>query len=104
MSRYSYEGSPHEATAAWRVASAVEDGAEYYFIEVPRPCDCGCPKCKGVVYRPHTNGMRFEEASDAHEWMEGVQEFLDNDYEQYAEENSYAIAQMERYEQFRNEY
>ena len=33
-----------------------------------------------------------------------LRESFDEDFEQYCEENHYEIAQMERYEQFKNEY
>jgi len=102
MSKRSYSGSPHAATTEWKIE--FSEDSEKYYVTVPDKCDCGCPKCEGIVYRPHSNGIFFDEHEEAVEWMEGVQSFLDEDYEDYCNENSYAINQMERYEQFRNEY
>ena len=106
MARYTYADSPHNATLDWKIETALDHDKEemYYYVSVPVACDCGCPGCKAIKYRPHTNGMRFPEHENAAKWIESIQEFLDNDYEDYANENSHAIAQMERYEQFRNEY
>ena len=53
---------------------------------------------------PHTRGIVFEEPEEALDWIEAIQDAYDEDEERYFEENSYAIAQSERYEQFRNEY
>ena len=53
---------------------------------------------------PHSRGILFEEPCDAIEWIEGVQEAYDEQEDRYLEENSFAIAQSERYEQFRNEF
>lgn len=55
-------------------------------------------------WRPHTSAPVFEEAEDADEWIDGVEQSFDEDYEDYLEENRFEIAQMERYEQWRNEY
>ena len=55
-------------------------------------------------WRPHTSAGVFAEWDDAREWIEGVEESFDADYEEYLEENRYEIAQMERYEAWRNEY
>lgn len=102
MSNRSYANSPHGVTAEWKIEFNEE--AQKFYVSVPDDCNCGCPKCKGIVYRPHTDGTQFEEYDEAHEWIEGVQIVLDDDYEDYYNENSYSIAQMERYEMFRNEY
>lgn len=53
---------------------------------------------------PHTRGIVFEEPDDAIDWIEAIQDAYDEQEERYLEENSYAIAQSELYEQFRNEY
>lgn len=56
------------------------------------------------MWRPHTNGKVFDEAEDAEQWIESVAEAFEEDYDNYLEENHHAIAQMERYEMWRNEY
>lgn len=53
---------------------------------------------------PHTRGIFFEEPDDAIDWIEAIQEAYDEQEDRYLEENSFAIAQSERYEQFRNEF
>lgn len=55
-------------------------------------------------WRPHTTARIFAESEDADEWIEGLHESFERDYDDYLEENSHEIAQMERYEQWRNEY
>lgn len=53
---------------------------------------------------PHTKGILFEDEDTANEWIESVAESFEEDYDNYLEENHDAIVQMERYEQWRNEY
>jgi hypothetical protein len=107
MSRYSYHGSPHQATNQWRIAhdpARDERGEDAYFVEVDVACPCDCSHCTARVFQPHSNGMFFAEYEQADEWIESVQSFLDDDYDEYYEENRYHIVQMERYEIMRNEW
>jgi hypothetical protein len=57
---------------------------------------------EGDVYT--CNGKQFDCPDEAYEYAEGLQEWYDDDYDRYQEENHHAIAQMEAYENFRNEY
>jgi hypothetical protein len=39
----------------------------------------------------------FEDADDAHEWIEGRREFFEQDYDDYLDENRFEIVRMEQY-------
>lgn len=101
--------SGQRMTEGWEVRPTEDgDGNVLYYVRVPNRvrCQCNCSSCSGwkMEYRPHTNGIRFEDESDAHDWIEQVAEQYEAQYDQYLEENSYQIAQMERYEAWRQEY
>lgn len=91
----------------WEIDNAeVPDGGkwvecEHYEIWVreDRAKDGSCPPD-----RPHSRGWRFRDHEEAIETLEAMADQADRDYEEYLEENSYEIAQQERYEMFRNEY
>ena len=59
---------------------------------------------KSGGYRLHTNKTVWKDEDEAHEYLESLEEHFEEAYDSYLEENSYEICQMERYEQWRNEY
>ena len=74
-----------------------------------RPCDCGCPNCKGKItetrrHSLHNKTPGYEDYSDAEDHIQSIEEFFEEDYENYLEENHDEIVRMERYEDWRNEY
>lgn len=78
-----------------------------YFIEVPEYCNCGHACCSNPItgWRPHTNtGMVFDDEDEAYEALEALAEKWEEDYDDYLEENSYAIRKSELYEMWKNEY
>jgi len=104
MSRYTYAGPFTNPTTNFMVLPNPQgDG---YIIGVRQFCECGAACCSRpeLEPRPHTEGRVFEEAEDAGDWIESTAEFFERDYEDYLEENSHSIRQMELYEQFKNEY
>lgn len=97
MSRYSYAGKFVNPTEGFFV-KLVDDHYEVW-VRADRQEDGSCePDHK------HTGAPDFDEAEDAAEWIEGTAEFFEQDYDDYLDENSYEIARMEAYEDFRNEY
>jgi hypothetical protein len=85
----------------------IDPEDDLYYVYVLADCNCGCPNCKGKIKRKHNgsiNKVGQEEPDEMIEWLEGLQESYDEDFERYQEENHYEIVQMERYEQWRNEY
>ena len=93
--------SGQKMTEGWEVRPCHGEEEQYY-VSVPRKvaCRCDCPSCSGwkTEHSPHTNGMKFDDASDAYDWIEQVAENYEDQYDQYLEENSHQIAQMERRE------
>lgn len=93
-------------TEDWAVRSTEDQ--EAWIVVVPQrvQCDCTCPSCKGwrTEMVAHSSGKRFDEESDAWEWIEQMADSYEEMMDQYIEENSYQIAQMERYELWRQEY
>ena len=93
-------------TEGWSVRST--DDEEAWIVTVPRRtrCECDCPSCSGWKTETvaHTNGKRFDDESDAWEWIEQMSDAYEEQYDRYLEENSFEIARMERYEAWRNEY
>ena len=108
MSRYTYAGPFKNPTEGWTVEQYPEghEHAGKFFVGVPEFCECGAACCSKpqIGVRPHTKANLFEEAEEAHEWIEGTEEFFEQDYEEYLEENSHEIARMEQYEAWKNEY
>jgi hypothetical protein len=104
MAQYTYAGDFSNPTEDFVVQGPNEEGQ--YWIGVKAYCECGYQCCSrpqtGV--RPHDNGLLFDDFEQAYDWIEGVEEFFEQDYDSYLEENRHAIVQMERYEQWRNEY
>lgn len=105
MAKYSYAGEFRNPADGFR-CSEVPDANGKWFVEVPIHCECGSECCNRKItgYRPHTNGIRFDEPDEVDEWIDNVAEKFERDYDNYLEENRHAIVQMERYEQWRNEY
>lgn len=97
-----------------RLREGIEIDPDKVYIVVPEEvrCLCGCYNCNKVLrtrYRLHTSHASgdwpgFDEEADAIDSIEATEEFFERDYEQYVEENHYEIAQIERYEMWRNEY
>src|SRR5262249_50838669 len=117
MSRYSYAGDFKNPTEGWQVIP--NPNGDGYVIGVPidpkeiiAMTAAGDPDAQALAemyqkndgYRPHTNGQVFADPEDAHASVESIEEFFEEDYDAYLEENSHAIAQMERYEMWRNEH
>lgn len=123
----SFYGNTQLATEGWEVHMGTIDdpeggpdhGKDYAYIAVPEYCECGerCCSRPRIGWRAHTTGTRwvvgdgekeYETYADAEEaagdWIEGVQDRLNDQEEDYIEENRHAIVQMERYEMWRNEY
>ena len=99
---------PHNPNIAegWKVREG-EDGLWRVYVPENIYCDCGCPNCDKVLevqYREHGRTPVSEDPDGCYEWLEALQQSYDDDYDRYTEEHSYEIAQMERYEAFRNEY
>lgn len=108
MSRYTYAGDFVNPTSSWRIASkpdaAAPEGVSY-FVECHRSEE---KEVDGVIgtfsyWSPHTSGQEFSSVEDAEEYIEGIDQAFEEDYDDYLDENRYAIAQMERYEMWRNE-
>jgi hypothetical protein len=55
-------------------------------------------------YRPHTSETVFMNEDDATEYIESLEDFFEQDYDDYLEENHFELVRMERYEMWRNEY
>lgn len=55
-------------------------------------------------WRPHTNGIKFEEPDMCDAWINAMEERWTQQEEDYLEENRHAIMQMERYDRHRMEY
>lgn len=105
MSRYTYAGPFTNPTKGMRCSETTNANGKW-FVEVEERCECGSECCDKRIlgYRPHTNGQEFEESEDVVEWIDNLEQFYEDDYDQYREENSHEIRQMELYEQFKNEY
>lgn len=104
MSKYTYAGDFVNPTDSWRVGGPNAEGK--YFIECHRKEEIEHEGQVGTFefWSPHTSGHLFDEVEEAEEYMQGIEESFEEDYDDYLEENRYAIVQMERYEQWRNEY
>lgn len=115
MSRYTYAGEYRNPTESFGVAPNPD--GEGFIITIALSADeilrelingtitneeAALQRERG--WRPHTKGTVFDEHEDADEWIEGTAESFERDYDDYLEENSYALRQMEMYEMHRNEY
>jgi hypothetical protein len=118
----SFYGDTSLATKGWEVHHGTEDGMDvgpdrdYVYIAVPEFCPCTRPCCSKprIGWTVHTSAPKFyidefdndigEAEAAGYDWIENVQEKLEADADEYYEENRHAIVQMERYEQWRNEY
>lgn len=79
-----------------------EDELWYIYFNREEVCPtCNCKSSKPVRLQ-RIEG--FEDSDDAYEYIDDLIERQKHAEEQYYEENRHAIVQMERYEQFRNEY
>lgn len=98
MSRYTYAGPFVNPTTDWIVKPV---GKKYgVFIRTAERGENGSIPAD----RRHTSAPLFAEPEEASEYIDGMNEFFEEDYDQYLDENHDSIAQMERYEAFRNEY
>lgn len=118
MSRYSYAGPFRNPTEDWKVIPnpqgegyvwgiPITDKEIVDFIRDERYQEAKeLQELKDSTggYRLHTKNQVFEEEEEAIESLEALEEFFEEDYDQYLEENHHEIVQMERYEQWRNEY
>jgi hypothetical protein len=128
MSRYTYAGDFVNPTTGWVVIpnpnpirrADNEDVIESWIIGIPindseivqlfRDGDIDGAKQLMELkdstngYRPHTSNVVFTSEDDAHEYIENLEKFFEEDYDEYLEENHSEIARMERYEMWRNEY
>jgi len=96
MSRHTYAGPFKNPTEGFYV-KAVRDHFEVWIRE-DRNTDGSAPPD-----RRHAKSPKFEEAGDAQEWIDGLYDFYEEDYDQYLEENHLEIVRMEQYEAFLNE-
>jgi hypothetical protein len=97
VSRYIYAGPFSNPASAYIVKERKDGRAEVYF-HADRAADGSAPKD-----RPLNPRRVFDDAEEAHEWIEQTREFFEEDHSQYLEENSHEIARMEAYEDWRNE-
>lgn len=97
MSRYTYAGRFQNPTTAWLV-KPIEGKFGIFVRTDDREPDGSIPPD-----RRHTSAPLFDEAEEAEEYIEAKAEMFEEDYDDYLEENRFEIAQMERYEAFRNE-
>jgi hypothetical protein len=97
----SYHGVFKNPTEGFYV-NVCPDGKYRVWIREDRASDGSAPPDR--LHNGKWNKEGFEEASDAEETIEAMRESFEEDYDDYLEENRYEIAQMERYEAFRNEY
>ncbi len=97
MSRYTYAGPYQNPTTGWFVKEVAE--VFQVWIRSERQEDGSCKPD-----RKHTSAPDFESAEEAAEYIDGLAEFYEEDYDSYLEENGPEIARMERYEMWRNEY
>lgn len=109
MSKYTYAGDFVNPTDTWRVAQKFDDKGEYLhsYIEVLRKeskTDEDGKVWHTEYWEAHTSGHTFEDDEQAAEYIQGIEEAFEEDYDDYLEENRHAIVQMERYELWRNEY
>lgn len=117
MSQYSYEGDFINPAGSFIVVPNPNEEKGGYIIAVKVSTnDILQELINGAItseeaynlrlkgWRPHTNNTVFEDEDQAVEWIEGLEEFFEQDYEDYLEENHHSIVQMERYEMWRNEY
>lgn len=105
----SYSGEFTNPVGTWRVAAVPHPEhphEEQYVIQVFREEDREIDGVSGrfSYWEKHTSAPTFDDEDEAHDWMDAVEEKYEEDYDRYLEENRYEIAQMERYEQWRNEY
>lgn len=101
MSRYSYDVNNYRNPTEGFYVKEI-DGLYFVFIREDRAADGSCPPDR--KHNAKWNAKGFEEAGDAQETIDSMHESFEEDFDSYLEENRYEIAQMERYEAFRNEY
>lgn len=91
-------------TEGWVVEGPNEEGQ--YWIGVQERCACGHECCSKPVIgvRPHTGGQLFDDCDEAYEYIDEMTDRWEQQYDQYLEENHYAIVQTERYEMWQREY
>ena len=100
MSRYTYAGKFVNPTEGY-IIKPVEGGYGLFLRHDERKADGSIPADRRLTGR---SGQVFAEWEDAQEYIEGMAEFFEEDYDQYLEENRFELMQMERYEAFRDEY
>lgn len=98
MSRYSYAGNFKNPADNYFVKE-VGDHFEVW-VRSDRRANGSAPADRKARFRGRN---RFDEHEDAADYIASIGEFFENDYSDYLEENRYELAQMERYEAFRNE-
>lgn len=98
MSRYTYAGEFKNPTEDFIVKPVGKKFA--VFIRTKER------DARGAIPadRRHSNGKLFAEPEEAEEWIEGLREFFEEDFDDYLEENHDSIAAMDRYEQFKSEF
>ena len=103
MARFSYDGPFRNPAENLGVFLDPNDGLYYRGRKVP--CECGCPNCTAtLLVKANPNDEGSEDAGDVAEAIDDEAEFFEQDYDQYLDENHHAIARMEAYEMWRNEY
>jgi hypothetical protein len=122
VSRYTYAGPFTNPTLGWQAIENPDTSVGGWVVGIPITNDEIVSLMRHDVraasellalkdqtggYRLHTAGKVFkgEDAEDqAMEYINDLEQFFEEDYDQYLEENSHEICRMERYEQWRNEY
>lgn len=103
MSRYTYAEPYRNPTEGMYVKEFVNDAQDEWQYEIwvrqERAEDGSAPPD-----HKHTSAPTFDTMEDANEWLDGLSEFYEQDYEQYLEENHTELVRMELYELWRNEY
>lgn len=100
MSRYSYAGEFRNPASNYFVKEVR--GRFQVWVRSDRAADGSAPSDRPMRARGGKTPT-FDEADEAQDYIDGVSEFFEADFEQYLDENRFEIAQMERFEAFRNE-
>src|SRR4051812_20853907 len=104
MSRYTYAGPFKNPTEGWYVKGIFSPDGDHeprfqIWIHHDREKDGSAEPD-----RRHTSAPEFECEEEAAEYIQGMQEFFEEDYSEYLDENGPEIARMEMYEDMRDEY
>lgn len=96
MSRYIYAGPYRNPTEGMYVRPVGEKFE--IWVRSDRAEDGSAPPD-----HKHTSAPSFEDEGEAHEWLDDLAAFYEEDYDQYLDEHHDEIVAQERYENWRNE-